>query len=687
MKKITVLVLVFITFFNQVLADSWTISSEQKNIKSDNSNFLWMKKSSSARILDNFKERQQELLFENVPISSDDEALIFDSDSKIRNLEEILKRVEDRKNSLKETKRNITRKKFDLKTTLKQIDESIEETEASIKTKEEEISTKNIYITKYSEKIQEIDLKIVENRKTILKYLEYIYSKWEWMYWEDNNIDVIRSIILNDWNLWDLINDIHFKTLIELSWYNLIEQNRDLIKEYYYNKEELKKEKKELLKLRQELTSRKNDLVSQKDYKQDLLEKTKWQESIYNKLISQRWERESEIREKIENININYADIFSNIWKKYECDIKFGTWWELEISDFSENESSKCVEIKKYFLLEKKLRESSDLGDNTKNPFLWPANPTRWISTYFHDDWYFASLWSEHEAIDIRYYQWTELIAPADWYVYFINPPVSWWYWYIALKHANWFLTVYWHISESLVNAFDFVSAGQVFAKSWWAPGTPWAWPMTSWPHLHFEVYKDRESVDPLRFLDLTYLKYDNLTLKYKYKYIEDLKLKYGNKINMDRFKKIFIVGWTEIERQKYLLNKYASKDFNNWDMWVEEWVSGNIDPSFLICVWLAESWLWKHLKTWYNVWNIWNTDSWWTYAFDSPREWVYRMVKTLNNKYLRKYQTIDKLSRWWNKDWSIYASSSKNWHNNVVKCLSSLKWEFVEDDFEFRTN
>jgi hypothetical protein len=161
--------------------------------------------------------------------------------------------------------------------------------------------------------------------------------------------------------------------------------------------------------------------------------------------------------------------------------------------------------------------------------------------------------------------------------------------------------------------------------------------------------------------------------------------LKYGNKINMDRFEKFFIAWNSEIERQKYILETYAGDAFNNWDIWTEEAVSWQIDPSFLICVWLAETWLGKHLKTGFNVWNIWNTDSWWTYSFDAPREWVYWMVKTLNNRYLRKYRSIDMLSRWWNKDWSIYASSSKNWHNNVVKCLSALKWRFVEDDYKFR--
>jgi hypothetical protein len=39
------------------------------------------------------------------------------------------------------------------------------------------------------------------------------------------------------------------------------------------------------------------------------------------------------------------------------------------------------------------------------------------------------------------------------------------------------------------------------------------------------------------------------------------------------------------VERQKDLLAKYATREFNNWDMWVEESVDASIDPSFLMCI------------------------------------------------------------------------------------------------------
>lgn len=660
---------------------------ENTLVYAQDSNFLWMQKSRTAKILDNFNAQQQVLLFDNVPISSGEESNLFDSDSKISSLEQIVKRLEDSKEQIKEKKKNVTGKKISLKNTIRQIDSDIEDTQKEISDMEQEIVTKNQKIIDFSKKIQELDDKISENKKSILKYLSYIYSKGDLVYWDNENIDVIKSIILNDWNMSDIINDIHFKSLVELSGQNLIETHRDLIKEFYYNKEEVKKEKIENLRLKSQLVTKNNDLESQKSYKENLLEVTKWQEALFNRYIAAKQDKEDDVKTRIDSLSNDYLDVFNNIWNKYNCNFNFSSGSVSDTQEINDSDTPKCKEIKNYFILEKKLRDNNDVNMNSTNPLIWPATPASWISTYFHDEDYFKELWSEHPAIDIPMPQWTDLAAPAASYVYFVSEPAPGKYWYIALKHAWWFVTVYGHISEVLVKQFDFIQAWQVFARSWWAPWTPWAWPMTSWSHLHLEVYKDRVNVDPLTFLDTTYLKFEDLPIKYRYKYIEDLKLRYGNRVNLDKYKKFYIVWDTEIDRQKYLLSKYATPDFNNWNIWVEEWMNWKIDPSFLICVWLAETWIGKNLKTPFNVWNVWNTDSGWTYEFTTPRDWIYWMVKTLDNKYLGNYSTIDMLSRWWNKDGAIYASSEKNWHNNVTRCLWSLKWTYIEDNYKFRLN
>jgi hypothetical protein len=60
--------------------------------------------------------------------------------------------------------------------------------------------------------------------------------------------------------------------------------------------------------------------------------------------------------------------------------------------------------------------------------------------------------------------------------------------------------------------------------------------------------------------------------------------------------------------------------------MWIDTALDAHLDPSFLMCIGLAESTLGNHLKTAYNVGNIGNTDSGGTYTFDSAAEGTYWM-------------------------------------------------------------
>jgi murein DD-endopeptidase MepM/ murein hydrolase activator NlpD len=137
-----------------------------------------------------------------------------------------------------------------------------------------------------------------------------------------------------------------------------------------------------------------------------------------------------------------------------------------------------CSDLQKFYTAEKQLLDYP-IDENTQNPFIWPVDATH-VSTYFHDEEYFKSLGSEHEAIDLPMPQGSDIVAPAAGYVYFIQQPTPGGYGYIALKHANGYVTVYGHISEVLVKKFDFVDTGKLFARTGGTPGTPGAGIMTS---------------------------------------------------------------------------------------------------------------------------------------------------------------------------------------------------------------
>ena len=265
------LTLIFIPFF----AISQYIPFLVSAAESDPTTIVGIKKSRTTKILDNFKEKQDVLLFQNVPFSSDDELGLFNAERKMNSLNDILKRIDASKEQYKEQKRMVTREKFTLKKMIADLDASIAETEKSITDTEELIAEKNREIAKYAMHIDELNAKIEENKASILRYLTYIYTKGDLVYDETQNIDVIRSIILNDGNLGEIFNDIHYKSILETAGQNFIEEHRNLVKEYYYNKESLKKEKLASVRLRGELVAKNKDIAAQKQYKEQVLEITK----------------------------------------------------------------------------------------------------------------------------------------------------------------------------------------------------------------------------------------------------------------------------------------------------------------------------------------------------------------------------------------------------------------------------
>ena len=189
----------------------------------------------------------------------------------------------------------------------------------SILEKEKEITNKNNEIKDYNEKIADLNEKIASNKKVILNYLRYIYLKGDGIYDQENEVDAIRTIILNDGDISEALNDIHYKSLLELSGQNLVDTHRSLAKDYYVSKQNVKKAKSEAMKMRSDLKIQKKELGDQKKYKQELLEITKGQESMYAKIIEEKEQREERVETALEEVENDYAELFNNIGNKYNC--------------------------------------------------------------------------------------------------------------------------------------------------------------------------------------------------------------------------------------------------------------------------------------------------------------------------------------------------------------------------------
>lgn len=642
-------------------------------------------------IMEKFKKKQYDLLFESDILDDTSRFTdIFNISKKVDIYSNIWKSNQDLRKEAEEKHIETLNKINSLEESIKQLDNDISKTLANVKNinnriiaikREIEINTKTIEIIKK---------KIEENTEIMMDYLVYIYKKWNTVF-DNNKVDNLKSIILNWDNIADLLNDLYYKWIIQIAWKKLIDNHRKYITDLYIKKVKLRTQEKNLKTLRKMWIIEKKVLADKKSYKEKILKISKGKQTYYSKYINNKLAIEKRLKLKEFKEKVKFNAIKNEILKKYNC----------KFVDVSKNTAEvralswKCLNINKMIYSESKLNKTSK---DFEVSFNWPVQPTMWISAYFHDPEYKKYFWVRHDAIDIVAPQWTPIKAPADWYVVHITPPDSDDYAYVAIKHFNWYLTVYWHISDVFVKEFDFVKKWEVFAQTWWEFWTLWAWYMTTWPHLHFEVFKDKKYIDPLTVLDLSYIQFTNLPEKYEFKYYLDFKKRkwYEFKNKKTRNSRVFKLKWdTEIERQKYLINTYASPAFRNWQMWVQESLEWNIDPSFVMCIWLAETTLGNNLASAYNVWNVWNNDRWDRKQLTSARQGIYLIIHTLNNKYFKDYNTVWEMS-WAGREvlwlsscrekWTYcYATDTKYWHKNVIKCMSHLKWTYIPDNYNFR--
>lgn len=632
-----------------------------------------LEKTSNA--IEKFQEIQKEFLFKQDLWLSKEDLEILDYIKRADAFKILSERLNNHKKELEEKGQVISRKVVNLENTIETMDSSLKEKEAEILETNIEIVSLLKEKIDLEENIEKLENKIKNDKEILNEYALYVYKEWAILH-KDWEIDNLKTIIFNSWDIWEVFSEYTFSLMLQTAGQNLLESYRWNITSMFEEKAKLAKKTSETKKKKRRLNVLKKVLEDKKKTREKLLEITKWREYLFQKYMAEQKEAQRDQKLVYFKSKIEYNSLKENLQKKYNCN-------DLFTENFIPS-TKKCEAIKEMLDNEEKLIWATP----DKILLDWPVVPEKWLSAYFNDPDYKKRFKVNHNAIDIVVAQWSDIKSPLDWYVLYVNEPKQWNYWYVAIKHFSWFITVYWHISESLVSQYDFVEKWEIFAKTWWEPWTIWAWLFTTWAHLHFEILKNWDYVDPLNYLDLTWIRPNDLPLdRYLYKFYDDYKYKYWTDKWFNKDVLVFRVEWDdEIERQKSLLSKYATSSFNNWNMWVEEAEEWNIDATFVMCVWLAESGLWRNLKTAYNVWNIWNTDSGSTYTFPDARSWIYWMIKTLNNKYLWKHNQISQLSRYWNKDGHIYASAPYYWHNNVVKCMSAIKWEYIKDNYNFRT-
>ncbi len=505
------------------------------------------------------------------------------------------------------------------------------------------MQTRRIWILE--NKLIDINNDINETKDDIVKYTNILYRINNDFYWSAREIDDVRLLVSSN-NIADSLSseEIIKSMVIKMDdMMSLMNDKQSSYEEYS------------------------NELISLREDNRRKVEEYQTQIDIYEEQQKYLWQLLSYLEEDKEDIDEYYESIFedkksvqnriSNINKQVEQWI-----WTWDLMDIS------------------LLYENSD-RDNEWNFFSWPVNNIEWISAFYDDESYEKKFWSEHKAVDLVVEQWSEVYAPANWIVYHVvDQDWPWLNWMIMIN-KHWYITAYLHMSKIMVEPWDFVKRWEIIWLSWWTPWTRWAWLMSTWPHLHFEVIKNWEYVDPFELMDLSVIPSRNmLQSRYHRKYIQD---SMSRKTDMNNLTQL---SWTTVEeRRKEYISRNAVWDFNDLSLWerASDWLWVDID--LWICIAAAESWLGNNLTTPYNVWNVWNNDRWDRVGYDSAYQWARVIYLTLANNYLWEHYKLTQLSRYWNMDWTIYASSDYNWQNNVVRCLSSIKWYWVPDDYFFR--
>ena len=371
-----------------------------------------------------------------------------------------------------------------------------------------QITEKENELQRLTQAIEEKDAEISHQKQMLLEYLEVLYKQENDIIstnGQRSEVNIIK-LLFSDKSPADALREMKYFHILEGTGHAVFEKLERLVERQKARQIELENNRNKLVMLYRQLDEEKENLKVQSAAKAHLLDATKGQERIYEQLVEESRQEQSQVSEDISALRYNLEFIRAKI-------IELGD--KFDPKNYTNLLGRETTSVYKFI---------KDTKDQTELVLRWPVSPARGISAYFHDDAYRRSMGIAHNAIDIRVPHGTPIRAPADAVVYKAKDN-GFGYSYIVLAHAGGFMTVYGHVPEIRVIEGEKISEGQVIGLSGATPGTKGAGLLTTGPHLHFEILKGGQYVDPLDHLPLGVLP------------LETLPTKYLNKITGDPFK------------------------------------------------------------------------------------------------------------------------------------------------------
>ena len=322
------------------------------------------------------------------------------------------------------------------------VEDRLSKTTLDIEAAQEEIQQLDL-------EIQQSDLEIASKEQEIAEYKKHLGEYVRKVYQNDQR-DYLELLIMNE-SFNEFFDQVRYLELAQGEVGKSMSRIKLLREELMVQRAGLENNKKRQEELQASMVTEKDSLDEQRQTKQQLIAQSILSAEKFQELLSQARAEQSEIDSDVTN-------------------------------------------------LEKTVRDKLKVFNSQNVAFMWPVEPSRGISAYFHDTTYPFRNVFEHPAIDIRAYQGTPIRAAESGYVARtkFNGKA---YAYIMILHDKGLATVYGHPSSISVQPDTYVKKGEIIGYSGGSPGSNGAGPFTTGPHLHFEVRLNGIPVDPLKYL------------------------------------------------------------------------------------------------------------------------------------------------------------------------------------------